>query len=328
MHVSIVVPLKNKAQEINRCIDSILLQTHKDFELIIVDGNSTDGSLEIVLMYHDERIKIINQRSKGAAAGRNEGILASKGDLIAFLDADDEYLPEFLEIIINLAEHFPEAGMYGTKGYTAINGKIIDEIVDDECTKKHGYLINEYFKEVQNGEIYSMSGVAIRRKVFQNTGLFNESLVWYEDVEMFGRIGYAYPVALSLAHGYVYHRTASNKITDSIPILPEEHPLITFLQKQPLENIKQRSDWEYIHPYIDSLHLKFAGVQILSGDVNGARKSLLEVKNPQYQKRKQFLSLISWIPLPLLRWCSAQKTVRYTINKIYKKRLKGRKNKI
>ncbi|MCZ0861988.1 MAG: glycosyltransferase family 2 protein [Methanocorpusculum sp.] len=325
MQISVIVPLKNKAQEINRCIDSILAQTITNFELIIVDGNSTDGSLEIVETYQDQRIQIINQQSKGAAAGRNEGIRAAQGELIAFLDADDEYLPEFLDIILHLVERFPTAGMYGTRGYSVANGVIIDPQTEDNIENPDN-LILDYFEAVSHGELYSMSGVVIRKSVFDEIGMFNESLIWYEDVEMFGRIGYSYPVARSLRYGFVYHRTASNKITDSIPILPEEHPLITFLQQQHPEEISQRRDAQYIPPYIESLHLKFAGSQILSNNITGARNSLSYVKNPHFRGKKYFLYVCSIMPAPLLRYLRSRTGLRYKMYDTYKKTHTRRRN--
>ena len=88
--ISVVVPLYNKVNEVCRAIDSVFSQTVQDFELIIVDGGSTDGSFEAIQKYiDDERFTLIHQKSKGVASGRNEGIVASKYDMIAFLDADE-----------------------------------------------------------------------------------------------------------------------------------------------------------------------------------------------------------------------------------------------
>ena len=106
--VSIVVPLYNKVNEVCRAIDSILTQTVQNFELIIVDGGSTDGSLDVIQKYlTDDRIRLLNQKSKGVASGRNEGIDAAEYDLVAFLDADDAWCPIFLEKILYLREKYP-----------------------------------------------------------------------------------------------------------------------------------------------------------------------------------------------------------------------------
>jgi cellulose synthase/poly-beta-1,6-N-acetylglucosamine synthase-like glycosyltransferase len=95
--VSVVVPLYNKARSIRRTLDSILQQTFSDFELIVVDDGSTDGGQAVVESCADARIRLICQANAGPGAARNRGIDAALGELIAFLDADDEWLPPFLQ---------------------------------------------------------------------------------------------------------------------------------------------------------------------------------------------------------------------------------------
>jgi len=120
--VSVVICLYNMVKEVGRAIDSVIAQSISDFELIIVDGGSTDGSLTVVNSYHDSRLRLIHQKSKGAAAGRNEGILVTETDFITFLDADDVWCPDFLSTVLHLRKDFPDAGAYGTSGYVCING--------------------------------------------------------------------------------------------------------------------------------------------------------------------------------------------------------------
>lgn len=227
--ITVMVPLYNKAKEIGRCI-SILTQTYSDFELIIVDGGSTDGSLEIAKEYCDKRICIINQKSKGAAAGRNEGIHASSNELIAFLDADDEWMPTFLETIVHLRVKYPDAGMYGMAGYAALEkSHQIANYRETPIDIWDGYV--PYITNVNfDGPGISMSGVAIPKNVFETVGEFNENLCCFEDVEMFGRISYEYPIAYSTAIGYIYYLASANKITDTRPEGLDSHPLIDYYE--------------------------------------------------------------------------------------------------
>jgi glycosyltransferase involved in cell wall biosynthesis len=97
MRVSVVVPLYNKARWIRRTLDSIAAQTLDDFEVIVIDDGSTDGGGELVARYPDPRIRMIRQANTGPGAARNRGIAEARAPLIAFLDADDEWLPSFLE---------------------------------------------------------------------------------------------------------------------------------------------------------------------------------------------------------------------------------------
>ncbi|HDR7592040.1 hypothetical protein BK735_07995 [Bacillus mycoides] len=110
--ISVVVPTYNRSELIKRTIDSVLAQTYTNFELIIVDDASTDNTEDIVNEYHDDRIKFIklNENSKGTKP-RNMGIKESKGDYIALLDSDDEWLPNKLESQLNFLRAFNDDNM-------------------------------------------------------------------------------------------------------------------------------------------------------------------------------------------------------------------------
>jgi hypothetical protein len=97
VRVSVVVPLYNKAAYVIRTLESISAQTLGDFEAIVVDDGSTDGSGELAAKHPDRRFRVIVQSNAGPGAARNRGIAEAQGDFIAFLDADDAWLPEYLE---------------------------------------------------------------------------------------------------------------------------------------------------------------------------------------------------------------------------------------
>lgn len=94
--ISVIVPLYNKAPYITRCLQSISAQTLGDFEVIVVDDGSTDNGVHIAAAYPDQRVRVIRQKNGGPGRARNRGIAEANGDVLAFLDADDEWLPEFL----------------------------------------------------------------------------------------------------------------------------------------------------------------------------------------------------------------------------------------
>ena len=95
--ISVIIPLYNKASCVARALNSVLSQTYTDFELIVVDDGSTDGSAEIVRQYVDPRIRLVVQENSGPGAARNRGLREAQAEFVAFLDADDEWLPIFLE---------------------------------------------------------------------------------------------------------------------------------------------------------------------------------------------------------------------------------------
>ena len=94
--ISVIIPLYNKQAYIKRAVDSVLTQKFENFELIIVNDGSTDGSVEVVKSINDPRLRMISQPNRGPGSARNTGISASNSEILAFLDADDEWLPDYL----------------------------------------------------------------------------------------------------------------------------------------------------------------------------------------------------------------------------------------
>ena len=112
---SVIIPLYNKENYIQQTIESVLQQTVTDFELLVVNDASTDNSVSVVSKISDSRIKLVeNAKNVGLSATRNHGISKASGKIIALLDADDLWLPNFLETIQYLHKTFPEASIYGT----------------------------------------------------------------------------------------------------------------------------------------------------------------------------------------------------------------------
>jgi GT2 family glycosyltransferase len=102
--VSVVIPLYNKAATVERALRSIADQTFRDFDVVIVDDGSTDDGARLAEQFPDERVRVIRQENRGPGAARNRGVTESAAELVAFLDADDEWLPEFLERSVALID--------------------------------------------------------------------------------------------------------------------------------------------------------------------------------------------------------------------------------
>lgn len=115
--VSVIVPLYNKAPYVRRTLDSISQQTFSDFEVIVVDDGSTDHGPEIVRAFDDERVRLITQANLGPGAARNRALDEARGDLIAFLDADDEWLPDYLADGVDLIDRAGDKVASITCGY-------------------------------------------------------------------------------------------------------------------------------------------------------------------------------------------------------------------
>jgi len=99
--VSVIVPLHNKGRYIGRALNSVFAQTYKDFQVVVVDDGSIDDGPDIVRKYRDRRLRLIQQANAGPGAARNRGIRETTGRYVAFLDADDEWLPDFLKVTLD-----------------------------------------------------------------------------------------------------------------------------------------------------------------------------------------------------------------------------------
>ncbi|MGB2635576.1 MAG: glycosyltransferase family A protein [Candidatus Acidiferrum sp.] len=117
MRVSVIVPLYNKERWIERALDSIAKQTFADFEIIIVDDGSTDQGPHIVAAYNDPRLRLVHQPNAGPGSARNRGIAEAHGEILAFLDADDEWLPDYLEGSLRFLDELDENVVSVSSGY-------------------------------------------------------------------------------------------------------------------------------------------------------------------------------------------------------------------
>lgn len=179
---SVIMPLYNKAPYVRKAVESVVEQTFEDWELIVVDNGSTDGSSEIVIEFTDPRIRIIRlEKNVGPGAARNKGVEESASPWICFLDADDWWEPTFLEEMSGLIERHPDAGIYGTGYYIVKNGKkqIAPIGVDKDFTEGDINYCQVYAKTLCM-PLTSIS-VCIPRAVFNEIGGFPTNIRLGED---------------------------------------------------------------------------------------------------------------------------------------------------
>src|SRR5581483_11097181 len=124
--ISVIVPLYNKAPYVRRALESINGQTLSDFEVIVVDDGSSDEGPHIVSQYPDPRFRMIAQTNAGPGAARNRGIAEARGEYIAFLDADDEWEPCYLEESLRLLSAHSDAASVSS-GYTEFPSRLSRE---------------------------------------------------------------------------------------------------------------------------------------------------------------------------------------------------------
>ncbi len=188
--VSVVITCYNYGKYIARCVESVLGQTFQDFEIIIVDDGSTDNTGEIIAPYlTDSRIHYIKQENAGQAVAKNAGIINSKSEFIAFLDADDLWDHTKLEKQIPLFSDPYVGVVYSSSRYIDGDGKdFIFRIESDYMMPKSGYVS----KHLLFDNFVPFSSSVVRRECFERVGLFNESLSMGIDWDLWLRISVYY----------------------------------------------------------------------------------------------------------------------------------------
>jgi glycosyltransferase involved in cell wall biosynthesis len=182
--VSVVITTHNRKALAQQAIDSVLNQTFSDYEIIVVDDGSMDGTGAALKARYGDRIRYSWQEPQGPSASRNRGLAEANGTFIAFLDDDDVYLPQMLEVATALLESMPEVGLVGVQGYSLT-----------EC----GQLIPELARRrTQSGDIEPeellfhwpilTSNMVTRRAVLTQIGGYDPNISHSEDCDLYARI--------------------------------------------------------------------------------------------------------------------------------------------
>lgn len=184
--VSIIIPVYNRKNVIEGTIESVLNQTYKNYELIVIDDGSTDGSADWVIEHFPNILLIRLSKNCGAAVARNEGIKLSKGEFIAFLDSDDKWSPSYLEEQVKSLQLNPKAVLSFCSFTIIQNGK--KRYVNTEPKSEHPSLIYDLL--IGYNCIETMSIVVVRRNILLNEYPLNEKLRISEDRELYLRLLY------------------------------------------------------------------------------------------------------------------------------------------
>lgn len=290
---SVVIPLFNKEPHIQRTINSVLAQKVQDFEIIIVDDGSTDNSAEVVKNFKDQRIRLIKQKNAGVSAARNNGIKEAKADLIAFLDADDEWEPSFLETVLRLRYKYPEAGAYATAFETYYeNGKKIKY----SCkmippAPWEGLLLNYFLIASLNDMPISTSSICIPKNILLEFGGFQEGLLIFEDSDLWGKIALKYKIAFSQEIGSIYHLEAINRASRDLPAI--EHPFTKTVSEMIKNNKIPVEILRDLNEYIAFLKINFAFRTMRNGDLRKAFRIFSSYKTKLLTRKMMYTFFVT-----------------------------------
>ena len=264
--ISVIIPLYNKAPYIGRSIESVLSQTIQDFEIIVVNDGSTDGGENIVAEYSDSRIFLINQKNSGVSVARNTGVNAAKADVVAFLDADDEWLPEFLETILSLVMKYPNAGIYATgSSYSYTGGKHEIQRVYGINNMYEG-IVPHVFRIAAINRCFpgTASSSAVSKQVFLEVGGFLVGEKIAEDLDFFVKVCLHYPYVYHHHSLSLYHIDAENKATKNVQIFKTTSPpFLKTIESYSDAWLRENTEYEDLMLYLESLRLSEIKRQIV-----------------------------------------------------------------
>lgn len=213
--ISVVIPLYNKKKCIGSTLDSVLSQSYQDFEILVVDDGSTDGSADVVRHYNDQRIRLITKVNGGVSSARNEGIRHAQSDYIAFLDADDLWEPDFLAEINSLISDFPDAGIYGTSYHYLKHGEKV--VANKPVPDRYYGVIDNTSWDIAH--LYCSSAVCCKLSELKRIGLFDERIAYGEDIDVWWQIMLNSPAAYSNKALATYRFDEENRaMNNSIPL--------------------------------------------------------------------------------------------------------------
>lgn len=238
MLVSVVIPNYNYARFVGEAVESVLNQTYRSVEVIVVDDGSTDDSLEVLAAY-EERIKLIAQDNAGVSAARNAGIAASSGELVAFLDADDIWLPEKTARQVAIFEAEPEVGLVHT-------GVIeIDESGNEIGRRTNGmsgWVSRELLGLERSVILGGGSGLMVRREALDRVGGFDERMSTSADWNLCYRIASKYKVGF-VEEPLLLYRVHGSNMHNNVPAMEHDVTLTfddAFAHNGDLEEIRSR----------------------------------------------------------------------------------------
>jgi glycosyltransferase involved in cell wall biosynthesis len=288
LSISIVMPLYNKETDVRRAVESVLNQSVSNFELIVVNDGSTDRGPDVVRSISDARIRVFDQENAGVSAARNRGINESKSDLIAFLDADDEWNPEFLETILHLREKYPSCGVFATNYiFREVNGKHHLPIIRGLPPHPWEGVIEDYFGvAVRSDPPLWTSAIAVTKKAILAAGLFPVGVTNGEDLLTWARLAVEFDIAYSTMSGSVFYLRAP--LYGSPVRLYDKHDYVGPSLELLLQKVESTQK-DMVREYIALWYRMRAAIYLEIGE---RQEALYEIKKMRKFSKRRFIVYI------------------------------------
>lgn len=276
MKFSVVIPLYNKEHYIEATLRSVLSQTCTDYEVIVVDDGSKDDSLALARKFESEKVRIIHQENQGVAVARNTGILNARGEFICFLDADDEWRPEYLSAIDGLTEQYPESAIFVTAYAVNMgNGKIN---YSTRLEPETGCLPSYWLTLAKGYDFVWTSATTIRRQALLDAGLFKPGEKIGQDLDMWARVARINPRVAYSNHICVNYNRAAEQNARTRVRVAWAGAFIRDLEEELVNPDRTPEELASIQHKYDKKMTVFIFTAILAGEKDRASKALKEWK--------------------------------------------------
>jgi len=208
--ISVIIPVYNGEKTIKQTVESVLNQTFKDFELLIINDGSQDATLEIIQAINDERIQVFSYQNSGVSASRNRALTKAKGEFISFIDADDLWTPNKLELQFKALQDNPQAAVaYSWSDWIDESGQFL---------RSGGHITvngKAYEKLLLRDFIESGSNPLIRKQALDEVGCFEQSVTPAEDWDMWLRLAARYEF-VTVEVPQIFYRISPNSASFNI----------------------------------------------------------------------------------------------------------------
>ncbi|MEH6442685.1 MAG: glycosyltransferase family 2 protein [Oceanospirillaceae bacterium] len=300
LNFTVIIPLYNKEGHILRALESVQCQKYAAAQIIVIDDGSTDAGAALVKAANIENLQLVQQANAGVSNARNRGIALAKYKYIAFLDADDQWLPLYLEETARLIKKFPQAGVFGTRYQIVEEDKAggeryVDAKIHIDDIDPTGVILTDYFDIASRGDLpFTMSSVTFRKSLFDNIDAFPEGERLGEDQDVFCRAALRSSIAYSNNIHSLYHRDAQNRAC-LLNIPHQECPFSIRLTKQALQ-MPHRKDTQISMLRCSAAHLcHIAKINIKVGRFQQARSLLADPRCKLKLKHLCVLYSLSWV---------------------------------
>lgn len=290
----VVIPLYNKGRFLTRCLDSILAQSVQPKSVIIVDDGSTDASAEIAATHLLRPMVLVTDRV-GPGRARNRGVEASKADWIAFLDADDHWLPDHLSVLTEIITEGPTVVAAATRSGSGARQKRISLPWRGRRRSRYG----SYWQlATERGSLFwpfSMSSFAVRQQLFIASEGFRD-LRMHEDIEFWMRISAQGALGYRSKVTAVYDKSASEQAKGYQPVEGGEHSLDAYLQTEPArltlatrDALRTPSNRLPLEQYLDRILIRRWRALIALGEQRSALRAARRFFHPRHPRALFFM---------------------------------------